>query len=345
MVRPGLSCTPPVGMTRTGRPRTPSSCTRRPGGRQAPAHPLCTEIERDDLRQHELSTVSTDAMTPTNLYMDRSSVEHHTGPGLGTTCPAPPHDEGRHGRIHLPRTGSCNSSLPGSLLSATSLLAACPARSTRFHSTEEPAVKFRVERDVFADAVAWAARSLPVRPSAPVLAGLLIEASNEGLVLSTFDYETSARADLTAQVSDDGSALVSGRLLADICRSLPNKPVDVRARGPQGPAHLRLRPLQPPDHAGRGLPQAARDAGRHRHRLQQRLRPRGRPGRHRRRSRRHAPGAHRRTHRDRRRRPCRCSPPTGSGSRTASSPGTPRPRTPPSPPWSPPRCSATPPSR
>ena len=91
-------------------------------------------------------------------------------------------------------------------------------------------MKFRVDRDVFADAVAWAARSLPVRPSAPVLAGLLIEAgddTNGGLVLSTFDYETSARATLTAEVSDEGSALVSGRLLADICRSLPAKPVDV----------------------------------------------------------------------------------------------------------------------
>ena len=40
--------------------------------------------------------------------------------------------------------------------------------------------------DAFADAVAWAARSLPVRPSSPVLAGLLIEASDAGLVLSTF---------------------------------------------------------------------------------------------------------------------------------------------------------------
>jgi DNA polymerase III subunit beta len=92
-------------------------------------------------------------------------------------------------------------------------------------------VKFRVDRDVFADAVAWAARSLPVRPSAPVLAGLLIQAGDEGLVLSTFDYETSCRATLTAEVSDEGSALVSGRLLADICRSLPAKPVDVMLDG------------------------------------------------------------------------------------------------------------------
>ena len=39
-------------------------------------------------------------------------------------------------------------------------------------------MKFRVERDVLADAVAWTARALPLRPSAPVLAGLLIEAGS-----------------------------------------------------------------------------------------------------------------------------------------------------------------------
>lgn len=88
-------------------------------------------------------------------------------------------------------------------------------------------MKFSVDRDVFADAVAWAARSLPVRPSVPVLAGLLIDATDDGLVLSSFDYETSARATLTAQVSDEGRALVSGRLLADICRSLPPKPIEM----------------------------------------------------------------------------------------------------------------------
>jgi DNA polymerase-3 subunit beta len=92
-------------------------------------------------------------------------------------------------------------------------------------------VKFRVDRDVLADAVAWAARSLPVRPSAPVLAGLLIEANDDGLVLSTFDYETSARATLLAEVADEGRALVSGRLLADICRSLPAKPVEMTIEG------------------------------------------------------------------------------------------------------------------
>jgi len=92
-------------------------------------------------------------------------------------------------------------------------------------------VKFRIERDTLADAVAWTARSLPLRPSVPVLAGLLIESNNDGLTLSGFDYETSTRATLPAEVADEGRALVSGRLLAEIVKSLPNKPVDVSLDG------------------------------------------------------------------------------------------------------------------
>lgn len=92
-------------------------------------------------------------------------------------------------------------------------------------------MKFRIERDTFADAVAWTARSLPLRPSVPVLAGLLIEANSDGLTLSGFDYETSTRATLPAEVSSEGRALVSGRLLSEIVKSLPGKPVDVTLDG------------------------------------------------------------------------------------------------------------------
>ncbi|MFD5066129.1 DNA polymerase III subunit beta, partial [Streptomyces sp. NPDC058394] len=54
-------------------------------------------------------------------------------------------------------------------------------------------MKIRVERDVLAEAVAWAARSLPARPPVPVLAGLLLKAEEGTLSLSGFDYEVSAR--------------------------------------------------------------------------------------------------------------------------------------------------------
>lgn len=92
-------------------------------------------------------------------------------------------------------------------------------------------MKFRIDRDILADAVAWTARSLPNRPSVPVLAGLLVETADDGLTLSGFDYETSTRATLPAEVSADGRALVSGRLLAEIVKSLPAKPVDVSLDG------------------------------------------------------------------------------------------------------------------
>ena len=92
-------------------------------------------------------------------------------------------------------------------------------------------MKFRVERDVLAEAVAWAARSLPARPTVPVLAGLLLEATADGLVLSGFDYEVSGRVDLDADVQDEGRVLVSGRLLADITRALPAQPVQVTTDG------------------------------------------------------------------------------------------------------------------
>jgi len=88
-------------------------------------------------------------------------------------------------------------------------------------------VKIRLERDVLAEAVQWAARSLPLRPSVPILAGLLVRAEAEGVTFSSFDYETSAQIHVTAAVADEGQALISGRLLADISRSLPPKPVDI----------------------------------------------------------------------------------------------------------------------
>ncbi|MFG2293225.1 DNA polymerase III subunit beta [Streptomyces sp. NPDC048603] len=92
-------------------------------------------------------------------------------------------------------------------------------------------MKIRVERDVLAEAVAWAARSLPARPPVPVLAGLLLKAEDGTLSLSGFDYEVSARVSIEADVEEDGTVLVSGRLLADICRALPNRPVEISTDG------------------------------------------------------------------------------------------------------------------
>jgi DNA polymerase-3 subunit beta len=95
----------------------------------------------------------------------------------------------------------------------------------------EDEVKLRVERDVLAESVAWAARTLPSRPSLPVLAGLVLTAGEGGLTLSSFDYEVSGRVEVAADVSSEGTSLVSGRLLADIARSLPPQAVQIESEG------------------------------------------------------------------------------------------------------------------
>ncbi|MBY0287947.1 MAG: DNA polymerase III subunit beta [Mycobacteriaceae bacterium] len=92
-------------------------------------------------------------------------------------------------------------------------------------------LKFRLVREDFADAVAWVARNLPNRPTVPVLAGVLLTGSEDGLTISGFDYEVSAEVQVAAEIASPGSVLVSGRLLSDITRALPGKPVDVSVEG------------------------------------------------------------------------------------------------------------------
>lgn len=97
-------------------------------------------------------------------------------------------------------------------------------------------MKFRVERDALADAVAWTAKSVPSRPSVPVLAGVLLQVTDDQLTVSAFDYEVSSQVTVAVQADSDGAALVSGRLLAEITKALPAKPVEAASVG----THLEL---------------------------------------------------------------------------------------------------------
>lgn len=92
--------------------------------------------------------------------------------------------------------------------------------------TERVTVKFTVNRDVFKEAVAFAVKLLPPRTTLPILSGVLIETTDEGLMLSSFDYEVSSRTVIDADIEEPGRALVQGRLLSDIASRLPNRPVE-----------------------------------------------------------------------------------------------------------------------
>lgn len=114
-------------------------------------------------------------------------------------------------------------------------------------------MKLRVDRDILAEAVTWTARSVPARPPVPVLAGVRVEATGSSLIMSSFDYEVSAHCEVAADVEDEGIVLVSGRLLADIAKALPNKPVDLELEGTKvavtcGAAHFSLAAMAADDY-------------------------------------------------------------------------------------------------
>lgn len=100
-----------------------------------------------------------------------------------------------------------------------------PLRKVKYN--EGAPVRFQVNRDVFSEAVSFVVKLLPQRNPQPILAGVLIEASAEGLTLSAFDYEASARTTIEATVDEPGTILVHGRLLSDIASRLPNAPIEI----------------------------------------------------------------------------------------------------------------------
>ena len=89
-------------------------------------------------------------------------------------------------------------------------------------------MKLTIGRDELADLITWAARAIPTRPSMPALAGLHLQADNNTLTVSAFDYDMSARGTTTPfHIGEPGTVLLPGRLLAQIVASLPGDTVEI----------------------------------------------------------------------------------------------------------------------
>jgi len=91
-------------------------------------------------------------------------------------------------------------------------------------------MKFVVDRDLLVDGVNWVSKSISNRPITTALLGIVIEVADE-ITLSGSDLETSAKAKLKAEITQKGKVLVPGRLLAEISRSLPAKPITFNLEG------------------------------------------------------------------------------------------------------------------
>jgi DNA polymerase III subunit beta len=91
-------------------------------------------------------------------------------------------------------------------------------------------LRITVPKDELAARLAVVARGVSTRTAVLVLGGIQLRAEAGRLNLAATDMEVSLRASLDAQVADEGSVVVPGRLLLDIARSLPDSEVTIEHR-------------------------------------------------------------------------------------------------------------------
>ena len=88
-------------------------------------------------------------------------------------------------------------------------------------------LRITVPKDELAARLAIVARGVSTRTSVLVLAGIQLRAETGRLHLAATDMEVSLRTEFECAVEGEGSAVVPGRLLLDISRTLPDSDVTI----------------------------------------------------------------------------------------------------------------------
>jgi DNA polymerase III subunit beta len=115
-------------------------------------------------------------------------------------------------------------------------------------------MNFSVPHDRLLAALQLVGRAVSARSTMPSLGGILLTAQADGVLLRATDMEIGLSLSLEAKVDRPGSALLPGRLLVDVVRSLPSGEVGVGLRPEQrdvevtaGSARFHLRTLPAED--------------------------------------------------------------------------------------------------
>jgi DNA polymerase-3 subunit beta len=109
---------------------------------------------------------------------------------------------------------------------------------TSIDSVVATSMKLTCAKEELAEKLQVAGRGVSTRASVQILAGILLRAAGGQLSLSATDMEISLRVSLDAQVEDEGSVVVPGRLLVDIVRLLPPGEVTISHRAEEGVIEL-----------------------------------------------------------------------------------------------------------
>lgn len=92
-------------------------------------------------------------------------------------------------------------------------------------------MRFTVSKSALARAMSVVSKCLTSNHEKPILGGILITASDGSIVMQTTDMNVSIRHVMPANVEEDGSTVVSGKLLTNIVKNLPDSAVEFSQDG------------------------------------------------------------------------------------------------------------------
>jgi DNA polymerase-3 subunit beta len=91
-------------------------------------------------------------------------------------------------------------------------------------------LKLKTKRDEFVSKLSIVSRAVSTRAATQALSGILLRVSEDGVALAATDGEMGLRTELEAEVAGNGSALLPGRLLSELARSLGDDGVEIELR-------------------------------------------------------------------------------------------------------------------
>ena len=94
-------------------------------------------------------------------------------------------------------------------------------------------MKFSVSQSTLAKAIAVVSKGLASATNSAILAGILVRAEEGTVELQTTNQTIHVRDLMAANVSEPGETVVSGRMLANIVKALPDSAVTFETDGPQ----------------------------------------------------------------------------------------------------------------
>ena len=89
-------------------------------------------------------------------------------------------------------------------------------------------MQFTMNAQDLLDGLNTVTRALAARPAKQILEGVLIDASDSGIILTCSDGSLSIESTLTADVTEPGRAVLPGRLFTELVRKLPGGSVTIK---------------------------------------------------------------------------------------------------------------------